>query len=126
MAGSNGAARFHQGGPLRIGALSAVARAWPACPVRLVALSSSSSAGYLHDRTRPRACAHLLCPRRWPWRRRPALDPSAWAAAPSAARRTRSSTRPGTGCLRWACRSCGAEVGASVKFCPGCGARLEL
>ncbi len=27
---------------------------------------------------------------------------------------------------RWACRQCGADVGATTKFCPGCGATLEL
>ncbi|WP_370650272.1 zinc-ribbon domain-containing protein [Oscillochloris sp. ZM17-4] len=36
------------------------------------------------------------------------------------------SVRPATPGPRWACRRCNAEVGATAKFCPGCGATLEL
>lgn len=38
----------------------------------------------------------------------------------------RSALTTGAPVRRWACRTCGAEVGATAKHCSHCGARLEL
>lgn len=50
----------------------------------------------------------------------PPLPPASLGTAPA------RSAPPAAPAVRWACRSCGAEVGAAAKYCRSCGALLEL